>query len=83
MKTRTRARVQMVIDLDVSDTWDPSTSLEQVFKQAKESAEDTLRQLVVKPFEPDEKKRAQAMAEWVRHWSIISMKVSAITTEEA
>ncbi len=39
----TRARVQVTLEIDVSDHWGPDCALDQVFKQASDSAIGILR----------------------------------------
>lgn len=42
-RIQTRARVQVTLEIDVSDTWGPDCDLGQVFKQASDSAIGVLR----------------------------------------
>ena len=42
-RIQTRARVQVTLEIDVSDCWGPDCALDQVFRQASESAIGILR----------------------------------------
>jgi hypothetical protein len=41
-KTMGRARVSVTIEVDLGDAWGPDCSVEQIFKQAKESARNQI-----------------------------------------
>lgn len=47
MKTTTHARVRLTVDIMIPQGWEPRCDLEQVFKQARESAIDELRRGLV------------------------------------
>lgn len=42
-----RARVRVILELDVSDSWNPDVKLDQVYSQASESAIRDLRKGLV------------------------------------
>lgn len=42
-----RARVRVILELDVSDCWNPDVKLDQVYRQASESAIRDLRKGLV------------------------------------
>jgi hypothetical protein len=82
VKTTTHARVVVTIEMPIDDTWGPDCPQSQVFKQAKESAENRLRQLVTQSHgttEPED--RARGVAEWTHKWRILDSKVLAVTQE--
>lgn len=76
-KYAVRARIRVTVEMDIPQRWEGGCPPEQVFKQARDHAEDALRKgLVIHHLKNSLNKTAE------QHATVVDHKVTAVLFEE-